>query len=496
MGLFSRKCDKCGASVKKQARFCNKCGDSAPKSWVKCASCNKWVGVESKNCSHCKVSLRPEERESIVDERLILPQNLFMQRIDVANINTRNDALVIEPGQMAIAMQDAKIGGVLKNGRHSIKDGFLKSLIFGDRKEKQVLFIANSAEFVLPLSGNDYRTQEDLSLNIYTELLVKINEKETERVVVDLAQSKRQVSYEDIITEIKYEVEKQLKLIVGEYSADELMKDANAILSFDNKLSDYLTKIMSRIGLKVIRVAATQFSGKELNQLRAKSGDAELLAREIVLKQRTKELLDDETMANFKSDEDLKMYMLQISHENGVSEEKIKHEMTTLQKVHSHEIEIKDFEHSLNLAKIKETQELDSTRKWMEIRKEKNDAKREDVSENLKLYANYTPAQLAAVLPADQVDAIIKARQLEMLEKQQEMQKDMTPEQILAINSANSQHSAQALAAIGQEKIKAAEEKAKMASENSDRMEKIMEKALDANAQVANCKNNDVTIMK
>lgn len=156
----------------------------------------------------------------------------------------------------------------------------------------------------------------------------------------------------------------------------------------------------------------------------------------------------------------------------------------------------KDFELGRVQKKATVEDEVAETEKWLDVKGKKNAAALKEESEKLREYSKYTVEQLASILPPDQVEKIVKIREVEMKLKMQqqdmelrkklmEMQANLSPEQILAMNAANSPEAAKALAAMAVAKNNSHEEKVKIVQESADRMERIMEKALDANAKVA-----------
>jgi len=276
--------------------------------------------------------------------------------------------------------------------------------------------------------------------------------------------------------------------------------------------------------MTVERVAAADLYGEDYEVLREKAGDLEQKTRNAVLNQRLKELAASERMNEIKSDLDLKTYEEQLAHEYNINRdiqsferqeiiddlrEKLQAKRADFkrgedqkEKDFSRSDAMKDHEHELNKKEMSVDSDVDETRKWMEVRRDKETMKRENDAARLADYAKYTPEQLATMLPPEQVEQILKVRQVEMQEKAMEMHKDMTPEQILAMNITNSSDAAQAFASQNKVKEDALDEKERLLKENAADMKDIMDKAIDANSDVAKAKSSnspsgpDINIVK
>lgn len=514
MGIFSSECEKCGASVKKRAKFCSKCGHPGPKAWIKCGGCQKWIGVESEFCPHCKKPQHISERNLVANNQVIREPGIFLQRIDIDDIKgVVKDFLVIEHGTVAIFMENGKTKSILPPGKHSTKDGFLRSVFTLGTTHIKSLFIVDSGDIALPFSVRGLRSKEDMTLDFYTEAIFSFDKENVSNLIENTLKDKRQLKHEELGAILNFEVNSAVKNLCNTTLIDDLIKDSDTLLAFEDELRNRLKILCERMGIKLSRVAALDFFGESYEKLRDLAGDVERKTREAVLNQRLRELGVSGRMNEVKSDFDLKTYENQLAHEYNISSEiqsferkEIIDELRIKLEAKNREAqrleELKAHEHQLNMKKKSVESEIDETRKWMDVRKDKEAMKLAADAERLDTYSKYNSEQLATMLPPEQVEQILKVRQIKMQEKILEMQADMTPEQILAINSANSKSAADALSSMNKAKIEAAEDKAKMAKENTDAMERIMTKTIEANADVAKAKaanngvNNGIKIIK
>jgi len=513
MGIFSSECEKCGVQVKKRAKFCSKCGHPGPKAWVKCGGCNKWLGVESEFCPHCKKPQHISERNLVANNQIQREPGIFLQRIDIDDIRSQvKDFLIIEHGTCAVFMENGKIKNLLKPGKHSITDGFLKAIFTLGATHIKSFFIVDSGDIVLPFSARGLRSQEDMKLDFYTEAIFRFNRDNGADLIENLLKERRQLKYEEFGEVLNMEALDAVKNLTNSTSIDALIKDAHTLAGFENTLSQRLKEVCSRNGMNLERVAAVDFYGEDYETLRDKAGDLEQKTREAVLNQRLKELAASEKMNDIKTDFDLKTYEEQLAHEYNINKDiqsferqeiidDLREKLQAKRNEFSRSEESKDHDHQIDLKSKTVDSEIDETRKWMEVRKDKEAVKLEADAARLEQYAQYSAEQLATMLPPDQVEQILKVRQLKMQEKAMEMHKDMTPEQILAMNITDSSDAAQAFSSQSKAKEEALDEKEQLMKENAAEMKDIMNKAIDANSEVAKAKsgNNsgpDINIVK
>ena len=512
MGIFSSECEKCGEQVKKRAKFCSKCGQSGPKAWVKCGGCKKWLGAESEFCPHCKKPQHVAERDLVANNQITRQPGVFLQRVDIDDIkNQVKDFLLIEHGTCAIFMENGKIKQTLSAGKHSINDGFLKTLFTLGTAHIKSFFIVDSGDIALPFSVRALRSKEDMSLDFYTEAIFRFDEDNAANLIGNFLKEQRQLKYEDFGALLCEEVKSAVVNMGNTTSIDSLIKDAEILIAFENDLGVRISTICGSIGMKLNRVAALDFFGEDYEKLRNLAGDVEIKTRETVLNQRLKELAVSAQMNDVKSEFDLKTYTEQLAHEYNINKDiqsferqEIIDDLRDKLQIKRSDVkrgeESKDHSHQLGLKAQTVDSEVDETRKWMEVRKDKEAMKLEADAARLDQYAKYTPEQLATMLPPEQVEQILNVRKLQMQEKTLAMQANMTPEQILAINSANSSDSAQALASMNKAKLEAAEQQVAQAKDNAESMERIMDKAIEANADVAKAKagntGGDVNVIK
>lgn len=364
MGIFSDICEQCGNRVPKQARFCNKCGSAAPNGWTKCPYCNKWVGVESEFCHSCKAILFPKDRELVYNGTIRRQSGIFLQRVDIASVKRLlGKELLIEHGTKAIFMEDGKVMEILEPGVYKIEEGFFENLFSG--KKAKTFFIVDSGDVVLPFNILGLHSKEGMKLNFYTESIFRFSPENATGLIEnvlkgrryithnepseDVNSSSREVGYNTIWKCMELEVADAARSMCLETSVDDLIKDPDIRIAFENRLADNVERAAERYGLQFVRCAAVSFFGKDYDELRKRSSEIEADARRAVLEKRARRIVSDDRVDAFKSEKELQAQLDQLAFEYDISKEKMHTEFKTI---------LLDLRHELDLKRQKKAQEI------------------------------------------------------------------------------------------------------------------------------------------
>ena len=577
MGIYSDKCEKCGEHVKKKARFCSKCGNPAPGGWIKCHKCRKWIGTDSEFCPHCKAPQHVSDRESIEEGVVKRSKGVFLQRYDLNKISSRlgkEQKLIIEHGNTALLMVDGKITDTLTPGSYKLNEGSFKCL---KDTPNVSIFLIDSGEIIFPYSQMKIKTREDLEVNLYTEIIFKLNIETAHHLIsnvlksdsaifhvkdfdaaaeglnqdiqdaitrnplnTNLSNKMLQLGYTDFWDYFKIDLHNSVMKLCSNVSIDGLIKDPDIRFTFEETLAKQVSEKANSYSMTLVRVAAVNFYGPEYEKLRKAAGELEIKTREAVLEKRARKMLIENKKEKVTDEQELQIYLDQLAYEYDIDSETKQNELEALridlthklnlksvgheQEIHSNKAEFDRSEHvkerDFNRAqedknashdivqdkkifanerekrKSNHLDEIEETTNWVKIRALKDAQKIASESERMKVYANYSATELASILPPEQVDKIIKIRQVEASIKLEDKLADLTPEQILAMKAGDSPEAAKALAEIAKAKAdqgkKIAETKGEMSEKANDQMERVLDKSLAANAKAA----GDVKIIK
>jgi hypothetical protein len=507
---------RCGNRVKKAARFCGKCGSGSPGGWWKCPACAKWVGNESHFCWNCNTPLYPDTRAGIAGGRWQRPGGVFAERFEIGDIKLMlKDGLIIEEGTVALLLDGGALKDVLSPGRYNPESMARKINHWGNPPPRTVVLVDNG-DVVLPLRVEALRTAEDIPVELYTEVAFHFVEKKASDFLANVFKGNQRLTFQEIETLLTGEIRYTIENNANTSTIEDLVKDPQRRLQIEDALAHTMKDVLPRYGLELVRVAAAEFTGKEYEELRMKSGDIEVKRRQIELDQRLRELLSSEKMDQFKTEAELNEYIAQLSQERDLSTQHRTQELALLRLVHRHEIDKKaaDFAfaqamaqtaHDIGLKKmgdeyrreakrLEEENEAAITQMWLKVKQEKRRLELEFEQERLRIEREDEAARIAARKGADLTTLLSliddPAKRQSLLELNKQMQTaGKSPAEIMAYYAAENPDLARVL--LEQEKAKSGDrdkewnERKEVMNEAADRMERIMQKALETTAEAA-----------
>lgn len=521
------KAPRCGNRVKKAARFCGKCGAGAPGGWWRCSSCNKWVGNESQFCWNCSAALFPDTRAGIAGGRWQRPGGVFAERFEIGDIQAMlKDGLIVEEGTVALLLDGGALKDVLSPGRYNPESMARKINHWGNPPPRTVVLVENG-DVVLPLRVEALRTAEDIPVELYTEMSFHFVQKKADDFLANVFKGNQRLTFQEIETLLTGEIRYAMENIANTSTIEDLVKDPQRRLHIENALTQTMKDVLPRYGLELVRVAAAEFTGKEYEELRMKSGDVEVKRRQIELDQRLRELLASEKMDQFRSEAELNEYVAQLAQERDLATQHRAQELALLRLVHRQEIDKKaaDFAfaqamaqtaHDIGLKKMgdeyrrdakrmEEENEAAITQMWLKVKQEKRRLElefeqerlrieREDAEARAKIAREDEAERIQARKGADLatlislIDDPAKRQSLLDLNKQM-LTAGKTPQEILAAYAAENPDLARVL--LEQEKAKSEDrdkewaERKQVMNEAADRMERVMQRALETTAEAA-----------
>lgn len=526
MGLFSEKCTalvdpvtkralsgealqrarmdpkwlRCGFSVKKKAKFCSQCGHSPAGGWFKCPNCKNWVGGESNFCWNCKAALSPDTRGDIAGGLWQKPKDVFAQKFDLADVRQlATKEILIQAGTSAILLDSGVVKGVVGSGRHMLDSLVQQSTWWGSTPSRAIILV-ESGDVVIPLRTKALRSAEDIQVEFYSEVCFRFVETGAAQFVENYFRSRNQVSYDDMIGSLEMEIRYAVEHFCSESTIEQLVKDPQRRERLEATLQGTLKTSLDRLGLEIVRVAAVDFDGAEYESLRMRAGETELKRRSLEFDQRMQEMLASDKMQQFKTEQDLEQYVLQLAQEKGITATHRDQEMGRLKQVHRHELEasalafrmeqeLKQSEHLLEVEYSRHTTEMKKKKEAWEFEKEQTEQalqwSRQKSQEKIRARREIMETVKGAGIP-ELLVSTEDPREREALLAYHELmtKKDLTPQQILAMNAAKNPAAAMAfgrMTELDQKAIREVlEEKKKALDESRDRDERLLAKTMDA----------------
>jgi len=402
MGLFNDKCQKCGAKVKKAAKFCSQCGALPPGGWWKCNGCNKWVGQESEFCPHCKAKLYSGQRDGIASGRWSPEPGMLSQRFNLKNIRPLLDKkeLVIDADSFAVLLSDGGFVRTLEPGEVSLKS-------IDDAEE---LLFVSSRETGVALRIEGLRTREEMEVSFVAELALQADVSKAEAFFQGL----EECSLSELTIKIQKEAAFVLSNICMGTSIDDLFKDPERRVKLEAALRERMGEFMAGLGLKLLRLTAMDFSGAAYEKLRAKNGEVEENRRKVELSLEMADVVKSGKMNQFKNTHELEQYVAQLAQERNLEGLERTQELDLLKQAQRHEIEAVEAEQKIRLAvgereeKLKNTKldievqhlktdaDVEDTGKWLKVRKDKHRVKNEQMKDQADLAKEMDIQQLLA----------------------------------------------------------------------------------------------------
>lgn len=515
-----RKWPRCGARVKKAAKFCSKCGSHAPGGWIKCSACGKWVGNESQFCWSCNQALYPEDRAAVSGGIWQKEPGVLAKRVDVGDIvdTLRNKKqIIIEEGAAAILLQGGSFKDVLRAGEHTLKSLAHKINHWGDPPPRTVVLV-DSGDVILAIRAEDLRTSEDIPVELYCEAIVRLapSDKAGKAFMENVMKNTRDLTYPAFTEILKGELRQAILDVCNTGTIEDLFKDPQRHLHIENALEAKLKQSEERYGFELIRVSSAEFTGQAYEGLRASNGEVEIKRRQLEFDHRMREIVAKGHMSEFKTQDDLDAYVLQLAHEKEVSAEHRDHELALLHMVQRQEIDKKEALFAMQMAIDRATHEMGikligddyarsklvkdaeaeaaETGIWLKVKAEKEKLRVKALEDEMNVYKGQDMKTLLAILPEDKRDALLKFSQQDSL-------KNMKSDEILALAAKDNPEIARMFLenarAQSQDRSKDWEERKKLLDESADRLERIMTRALEATSEAAKGKSGgDTNIIK
>ncbi|MBN1672414.1 MAG: hypothetical protein JXR37_15345 [Kiritimatiellae bacterium] len=350
--MKDRKWPRCGYRVKKAARGCSKCGALAPGGWSKCPKCGKWVGNESHFCWNCRAALRPEDQTAILDGVWQKPVGALAKRLDVGDVKEllhRKHKIFVGEGSIAILLKGGRFKDSLNPGTHTLDSLGTRINNWGDPPPESVVLV-DSGDLVLPVRVDDILSSEDIPVELYTEVHIRVapNDDAAHAFMANVMKDARELSYDDFVARLKSEIRYAVSNITNTSTVEDLFKDPERRLHIEDELQQVVKRSEEEYGFELVRVSSAEFTGRAYEELRARNGEIELKRRHIEFDQRLRNMLQKEQMDQFKSERDMEEWLAQMAMEKDVAAEHRDHEMALMRQALRHEISDKEVLHQMD----------------------------------------------------------------------------------------------------------------------------------------------------
>ncbi len=490
LDIFNRKITcTCGETNPANSRFCRRCGKPLTSSMVSiCPSCGAEVKPGANFCGKCRTELtQSPKREATVNTSKELNKNNiwmrqpddFAQKFELSDINGLFTKIVtVQQGTGALFVQDGVYKGMLPAGQYNV-ESLLRRIIGLFTNKTTTVILVDSAEVPLTFSFDktELRTKDANDVGASGQLTAKISE--PLNFLENYLKGKDHISLTDIENTLHNELAQILRNTLSGYNVSELYGNAELARKIGDELKNTLNVNLRSKGIEITLLNCIGFDEGaylEVQKIRNQAKiDVDIARAEYERNIAFNQFEAAEKIDRIDNGTAVKIHA--VDGENAVKKEyqNGRHEREDAQLHHdlAHDKAIHD--HQLEKEKADFDQDFDEISRLKNLQADMRGRKIQDLD---------AASPEARILIANDKTKIDALNQLEMAKRAVALDAG----QILAVQAAGApEAAAKALAA----KFNADEQKdfnkrnEEMMNANADRMERVMEKALDAMGKTA-----------
>ncbi|MCK4413830.1 MAG: zinc ribbon domain-containing protein [Candidatus Eisenbacteria sp.] len=266
MGLFTTKCQNCGAKVSRRARYCSKCSAIPDGSGQtdRCWKCGHEVSVTSEYCPECKADLRAAKRPEIAGHKWIRDDDAFAVRIEVDDVpGFFKKELYIEPGTRAVFIIDGRISGEVGPGWYTM--GGLVGRITGlSAARKMTAILTDAWDSELEFRAANVYTRDPIGLNVTLSMTIAADDVTV--IAGKLLADRPSVGAKRLLSLLEPEVRQAVAGFVKSHSAAELDEGATIRADLQRVVAEELAETLKRHGLAFTNIRTLDFFHEELDE--------------------------------------------------------------------------------------------------------------------------------------------------------------------------------------------------------------------------------------
>lgn len=488
--ILSKKvnCAFCGASNPSNSRFCGKCGKPLNSSITNaCPNCGAEIKSGSIFCSKCgsKLTQSPKHEATVSISKEFSKYNIWMrqpddfaQKFELPDINgIFTKRVTVEQGTGALFIQGGVYRGMLPPGQYNV-ESLHKRIIGLVTGLTTTVILVDSAEVPLTFSfeKTELRTKDSYDVGASGQLTAKISA--PLNFLENYLKGKDHISLTDIENTLHNELAQILRRNLSGYNISELYGNAEISRKIEEELKTTLNISLKSKGLEITLLNCIGFDEGaflEVQKIRNQAHiDIDIAKAEYEKYIALNQLETAKSIDNIDNKAAVKVHAIDAENEINKRQQAGKHELEDADLNHNlaHDRAIHD--HQLEKDKSDFEQDAYEIERLVKIQADRRERKIHDL--------NSASIETLIYLSKDSSKTATLAK-LELANRGV----SLSPEQLLAIQAADSPEAAKALAAKfsadeQREFNKRAED---MMNANADRMERVMEKSLGAMGNTA-----------
>ena len=399
----------------------------------------------------------------------------FARRIDVGKVKGFfKKKFTVEPGTKALFIQDGRLSGVLPAGKYDM-GGLTSKLKDLDFTKSSTVILTDDGDAKLGLVTDDILTKENIGIGVEGTFTVQIES--PQMFLVNFMKGRERVSLDEVSIELGGEIRNILQAKIRPLSVDDLQGNAELKSEVSQDLEYQMKKTLERSGLGLVQLNYLEFMlGEGVEGLQRAKGEVHLERGQVGI-EKEKIGLDQDLRSAQTSDA-----IHGIDSESAVEMAKIKTDQEVDKSVRGH-VRGQKLEETQSTIEREEMEDLADTRsakRALDLKEEMANRKLEREEKRLEMFSK---ANLDAIM-ATTDDRGLQEKLAEI--KKQEMYKDLSDEQILALAAKDSPDVARAIA----EKYRsmASSDRINDQKEFLDRLDRMSERTVSEMGDVASAK--------
>ncbi len=478
LDIFNKKVTcTCGETNPANSRFCRKCGKPLTSSMVStCPSCGAEVKPGANFCGKCGTSLTqsPKREATVSNSKEFNKYHIWMrqpddfaQRFELPDIDGFfTKRVTVEQGTGALIIQGGVYKGILPAGEYTV-ESLHKRIIGLVTGMTTTVILVDSAEIPLTFSfkKTELRTRDAYDVGASGQLTAKITE--PLNFLENYLKGRDHISLTDIENTLHNELAWIIQNILSGYNGSELYGNAELTRKIGDEIKITLNTNLKSKGLEIILLNCIGFDEgayQEVQRIRNKAHiDIDIAKAEYEKRITLRSYATADEIDKVENGYAIKKTSQAGRHE--LEDAELDHHLAHERAKHEFQLEKERAEFEQDVREIAELNRLQAEKRERKIRD-----------------LDSASIETLIYLAKDSSKSAVLAK-LELAKRGVAL----TPEQLLAIQAADSPEAAKALAA----KFSADEQKEfnkraeAMMSENADRNERILEKAIDAMGKTA-----------
>lgn len=498
MGIFTKACPQCGTRVLRGVRdHCSTCGATVHGLWKTCGGCGEFNSGDALHCTSCRHAFMEGQGVAQVLRRTYRDDGrpVELARAFSLEPGDLSQGVLVENGMQVFFVDNSLVRLTMPAGNWSAGQLGVADQLANIR----TAVLVEAGDIAIDFGFSGLLTKDRQELRVEFRLVFRLEA--VESFLTNLLKGQQEFTYVQMRKQLLPELKNAVADFVASCSADEIALGGVPLKRrMEKAIGEIMAPSLQRFGLQLIQLRATAFEGPWIDA-EAELGQAALAEKRAVVWEQLQKVLDTRKLKEITSATDLEAAIRDIEMKSAKKSVLREEELESLKRSLMENTE----DHTEQRRRLKEMAEMNHGLEMDSIEalargelghkvavQEVETARVRDTYERDKALANadvQTEIDQKELELAKRANAVrLDAEREEMgiaLERQRAGQdhelerirnlKDLSPEQILAIQSMHSGDSAAALQAMAQANASAQHNVQDLQGQMLDRMMRVVE---------------------